>query len=129
MTRGRPPMRPEDVEHGTQRGYAWHRRNGEHPCGPCLEAHNRDLADRRARRAEASPLGRGLAEARERAGLSEAELAERLGWSSHSIDWTENGSRLVSLQGLEEWAAALGCRIEVVAVHRPATGRKAVTRG
>ncbi|KAB8186937.1 helix-turn-helix domain-containing protein [Nonomuraea phyllanthi] len=108
-------MRPEDVEHGTQRGYAWHRRRGEHACGPCMEAHGRDLANRRARRAEASPLGRSLTQARQRAGLSEAELAEQLGWSSpYSVGWVENGSRRVSLQALEEWAAALGCRIELI---------------
>lgn len=115
-------MRLEDVEHGTQRGYAWHRRRDEHACGPCVEAHARDLAERRVRKAQASPLGRSLAEARQRAGLSKGELAERLGWSLHSIGWVENGSRRVSLQGLEEWAAAIGCRIEVVPVE---TGEEA----
>lgn len=110
-------MRPEQVQHGTERGYQWHKRNRVHACKPCLEAHAQESANRRASKAKPSRLGQALDEARSHAGLTPDQVAERLGWSSpYSIDWIANGSRRVSLQTLEEWAALLGCRIEVVPV-------------
>lgn len=30
---------PEDVEHGTNKGYEWHRAHDRTPCPPCLAAH------------------------------------------------------------------------------------------
>ncbi len=41
------PVDPADVEHGTRRGYDWHRRQGEPPCDPCREAENARGRERR----------------------------------------------------------------------------------
>lgn len=40
-------MRPEDVEHGTDRGYAWHQHHDWPACDPCRIAHSAASAARR----------------------------------------------------------------------------------
>ena len=53
--------------------------------------------------------GRWLKELRARAGLSQIELAERLGFKYYTfISQVENGFGRVPTESLEEWARALG---------------------
>ena len=40
-----PPARRE-VEHGTERGWGWHRRRGEPACEACRLGYNRSVAER-----------------------------------------------------------------------------------
>ena len=40
-----PPERRE-VEHGTERGWGWHRRRHEPPCDPCRQSYNLKAAAR-----------------------------------------------------------------------------------
>ncbi len=44
-----PRIAPEDVEHGTVRGYEWHLRQGQRACEPCLEATRRRSRERAER--------------------------------------------------------------------------------
>ncbi|WP_030173167.1 helix-turn-helix domain-containing protein [Spirillospora albida] len=61
---------------------------------------------------DAETIGRRIAEARERAGLTQAELAERIGLVRSSLAKAEGGSRRVSALELARVAQALDTRIE-----------------
>jgi transcriptional regulator with XRE-family HTH domain len=50
--------------------------------------------------------------ARQAAGLSQYQLAERVGCSQHHISRWENGERGPSAQSLKKLAKALGCKID-----------------
>ena len=52
-------------------------------------------------------VGRRIAELRQRAGLSQRELAERLGWARDTIAHYELGRRAIGLDRLAAIAAAL----------------------
>jgi ribosome-binding protein aMBF1 (putative translation factor) len=54
-----------------------------------------------------------LIRARQRAGLSQAELAERMGTSQSTIPRLESGQTLPSTKTLLRFAAATGSKIEV----------------
>ncbi len=58
-------------------------------------------------------LAVALAEARGKAGLTQAELARKLGTRQSNISRIEQGSQNVSLRTLERIAEALHCRIEI----------------
>lgn len=62
---------------------------------------------------EVSPAGYLLREARERAGLTQAELARRLGCSQQAVAQAErwDGNPTVAL--LRRWADATGSRLEL----------------
>lgn len=44
--KGFPPPDRKAIEHGTERGSAWHRRRNEPMCEPCLNAYNKISAER-----------------------------------------------------------------------------------
>jgi Transcription factor WhiB len=44
--KGYPPPERKAVEHGTERGAAWHRRRKEQMCEECLFAYNKKSAER-----------------------------------------------------------------------------------
>lgn len=70
-----------------------------------------------------------LRELRDRAGLSQSELATAAGTSVHSVAKLERGERFPSLRLARDLAAALGCTIDALcepagaAVKRPGRGR------
>lgn len=61
-----------------------------------------------------------LAQARNRAGLTQKELATRLGTSQSQIARIESGRHVPSVRMIQRYASALGCtiRIELVPVGR-----------
>jgi transcriptional regulator with XRE-family HTH domain len=59
-----------------------------------------------------------LRQARERAGLSQRELAERLGCTQPAISQAEAGGASLSVATLQRFAAALECDLEVAIVSR-----------
>lgn len=64
-------------------------------------------------------VARELIAARTRAGLSQAELAERMGTSQPTIARLESGRTLPSLRTLERYANATGSRAVVKLVAKP----------
>lgn len=50
----RPARKTTPITHGTTAGAGRHRRKGEKPCAPCLEAENRRHAEREQARKEAA---------------------------------------------------------------------------
>jgi len=60
----------------------------------------------------ADSLGNRLREARERAGLTQAELAERIGVSRKTVNTVENGVFIPSTVVALKLAGALGCSVE-----------------
>lgn len=54
-----------------------------------------------------------LASARNRAGLTQAELAVKLGTSQSQIARVESGRHLPSFRMVERYARALGCEIKI----------------
>jgi DNA-binding XRE family transcriptional regulator len=71
----------------------------------------------RLRPGEQRVAGYLLRQAREEAGLSQAELARRLGRTQQAISQAERWSSNPTLALLEEWAAATGCEL-IVALRR-----------
>ena len=66
-------------------------------------------------RIEAVLVGRRIAEARRRAGISQADLARRLGCHASYVGRVETGAAVPSLPSLWRWAEALGAtRAELV---------------
>ena len=57
-------------------------------------------------------LGNRLREAREAAGWTQAELAERIGMSRKTVNTVENGVFVPSTIVALKLAAALGCTVE-----------------
>jgi DNA-binding XRE family transcriptional regulator len=73
------------------------------------------LADREVRdaydaMADEFGLARELIAARVRAGLTQEEVAERMGTTQSVIAWLESGARLPSVQTLLRFAKATGAR-------------------
>jgi ribosome-binding protein aMBF1 (putative translation factor) len=64
-------------------------------------------------------VARELIAARTRAGLSQAELAERMGTSQSTVARLESGRTLPSLRTLERYAAATGTRAVVKLIAQP----------
>ena len=62
---------------------------------------------------EESPVGYLLREARERAGLSQAALAEKLGCRQQAISQAERADSNPTVRFLREWARALGTTVEL----------------
>ncbi|WP_242360063.1 helix-turn-helix domain-containing protein [Anaeromyxobacter sp. SG17] len=56
-------------------------------------------------------LGRRVADQRKRAGLTQAELAERIGVTTETVSRLERGAVVPSLARLEEVALALGAEL------------------
>lgn len=46
IAKGYPPPDRGEVEHGTERGWAWHRRRNESPCEDCRIAYNKKANER-----------------------------------------------------------------------------------
>ena len=61
-------------------------------------------------------LAAGLTALREKAGVSQRELAERIGVSQPRIAAIER-SRNVTIEVLEQYVEALGCHLEISVVH------------
>ncbi len=59
-----------------------------------------------------------LAVAREKAGLSQAQLAEKLGTDQASISRIERGQRNITLETLAKLAKVLGLRVTIEAVEK-----------
>lgn len=57
-------------------------------------------------------MGEKLKAARLAAGLSQYQLAEKVGCSQHHISRWENGERGPSAKSLKKLANALGCKME-----------------
>ena len=62
---------------------------------------------------EDSPAGYLLREARERAGLTQAELAERLSCSQQAVAQAEHPDANPTVRFLRRWAAATGYRLDI----------------
>lgn len=57
-------------------------------------------------------VARQLILARQRAGLSQAEVARRMGTTQSAVARLESGARLPALRSLKRYAEAVGCRVE-----------------
>ena len=62
---------------------------------------------------EESPVGYLLRETRERAGLSQAALAEKLGCRQQAISQAERAYSNPTVHFLREWARALGATLQL----------------
>lgn len=85
---------------------SWRRIRGERLAEPAARS-----SYQRTERAAA--LGRAVQASRERARLSQRELAERIGTTQSAIARMESGGVLPTIDTLERVAAALGARLEV----------------
>lgn len=68
-------------------------------------------------------MARKLILARSRAGLSQAEVARRMGTSQSAVARLESGTRLPAMSSLKRYAEAVGCTLELRLVQ--ANGRRA----
>jgi transcriptional regulator with XRE-family HTH domain len=66
-----------------------------------------------------------LRQARERAGITQRELAERLGCTQPAISQAETGGASLSVATLQRFADALGCELQLAIVDR----HEALSRG
>jgi transcriptional regulator with XRE-family HTH domain len=62
-----------------------------------------------------------LRQAREQAGISQRELAERLGCTQPAISQAEAGGASLSVATLQRFADALGCDLQLAIVSREVT--------
>ena len=58
-------------------------------------------------------LARQLIAARDRAGLSQADVARRMGTTQSTVARLESGQRLPAMSSLQRYATAIGHRLEV----------------
>lgn len=72
-------------------------------------------------------VGRLIAAERRRAGLTQADLAERLGWPRDTLIHYEHGRRAISVDRLQAIAEALAIHPAVLLIDRPET-QKLVAR-
>lgn len=63
------------------------------------------------------PIITQLRDARTASGLSRAALARRMGWAEYSLLQWETGRRSPRLEGLVDYAAALGYQITLTPVR------------
>lgn len=66
-------------------------------------------------------LANELISARAQAGLSQADVAARMGTTQSTIARLESGRSLPSLRTLSRYAAAIGARAEVRLIQQPGT--------
>ena len=66
-------------------------------------------------------LANELISARARAGLSQADVAARMGTTQSTIARLESGRSLPSIRTLSRYAAAIGSRVEVRLIQQPGT--------
>jgi HTH-type transcriptional regulator / antitoxin HipB len=59
-----------------------------------------------------------LRRAREQAGITQRELAERLGCTQPAISQAEAGGASLSISTIQRFAAALGCDLQLAIVSR-----------
>lgn len=85
-------MRPDDERHGERRGYLQHKKDGEQPCDPCREAHERyckryRLKTRNGERSMRAPKDDALAilDEAKRRGITPHALAKAAGVSSSAV--------------------------------------------
>lgn len=76
-------------------------------------------------REESRTIGRRIAEARKRAGLSGQLLAEKLGWSRETLVNFELGRRAITVERLSAIAGALGLHPAELLFERPDAARLA----
>jgi transcriptional regulator with XRE-family HTH domain len=57
-------------------------------------------------------IGRRVREARERAGVSQAEIGRRMGWARQTVSQIELGVRSVLAQELDDLARALDAEVD-----------------
>ncbi|MCH8266487.1 MAG: helix-turn-helix transcriptional regulator [Acidobacteria bacterium] len=57
-------------------------------------------------------IARQLIAARNRAGLSQAEVARKMGTTQSTVARLESGKRLPSVSSLSRYAKAIGCKIQ-----------------
>jgi len=62
-------------------------------------------------------VARELIAARGRAGLSQAEVARKMGTTQSTVARLESGGRLPAMSSLQRYADAVGYRLEVRLVH------------
>ena len=62
--------------------------------------------------------GELLRQAREQAGITQRELAERLGCTQPAISQAEAGGASLSIATLQRFADALGCDLQLAIVNR-----------
>jgi len=58
-------------------------------------------------------IARQFIAARQRAGLSQAVVASRMGTTQSVVARLESGSRLPAMRSLQRYAEAIGCRVDV----------------
>ena len=75
---------------------------------------------------EQAIIGFRLREARERAGLTQIELARRLGCSQQAVSQAERWSSNPTVEFLRSWAMALGAELEIEFVAAKESSRNAV---
>lgn len=63
-------------------------------------------------------VGYLLRQAREAQGLTQGELAERIGCSQQAISQAERWTSNPTVQFLERWADAVGGRLQIAILHR-----------
>ena len=63
-------------------------------------------------------VARQLIAARNRAGLSQAEVARRMGTTQSSVARLESGQRLPAMSSIRKYASAIGHRLEVRLVRQ-----------
>ena len=66
----------------------------------------------------------GLVRQRQRMGLSQAQLAEKIGTSQRTMSQLENLTHAPKLSTVVSWARAVGLRLAWRAVGTPADGRE-----
>ena len=67
-----------------------------------------------------------LRQARERAGISQRELAELLGCTQPAVSQAEAGDASLSVATLQRFAAALGCDLELAIVSRDVAFKRGI---
>jgi transcriptional regulator with XRE-family HTH domain len=73
-------------------------------------------------------LASQLIEARSRAGLTQAEVAERMGTSQSTVARLESGGAKPSLSTLKRFAKATGARVRITVESKPQSKRKRGSR-
>ena len=77
-------MTPEDPRHGTGAGTTAHRRAGQTPCGPCMEAHRRNNIVRQLYPPKVPTLGsQRRVQALQALGHSRSRIAHEMGYADN----------------------------------------------
>ena len=62
-------------------------------------------------------MARELVAARNKAGLTQSDVAQRMGTTQSAVAWMEGGIRLPSIRTVQRYAKAVGCRAVVKLEH------------